>query len=223
MIRASAERGWSIKLIVDEDGYVCTYTEKADGSTVVAYDNEIFPVVDEYVRCHPDFTFHGARGTLFLTGFDGILGYRTQSEPVDAAEAALRLDREAEIREASKVVAAMKAEGWTFGSHSCDHRHMTRLSADEFKNDIDTWLGEVGSIVGETQLFCWPYGDHTDARYGADLRRGELHQVSLRQRLSHILRLRLGEIYRRGAGRARRFYRSQGNDRGCSLLYRNGV
>ena len=174
----SRKRGTGMvdKLIVDEDGYVCTYTEKADGSTVVAYDNEIFPVVDEYVRCHPDFTFHGARGTLFLTGFDGILGYRTQSEPVDAAEAALRLDREAEIREASKVVAAMKAEGWTFGSHSCDHRHMTRLSADEFKNDIDTWLGEVGSIVGETQLFCWPYGDHTDARYGADLRRGELHR-----------------------------------------------
>lgn len=185
----SRKRGTGMvdKLIVDEDGYVCTYTEKADGSTVVAYDNEIFPVVDEYVRCHPDFTFHGARGTLFLTGFDGILGYRTQSEPVDAAEAALRLDREAEIREASKVVAAMKAEGWTFGSHSCDHRHMTRLSADEFKNDIDTWLGEVGSIVGETQLFLLALRrpHRRTLRCRSSPRRAA--QVSLRQRLSHIL------------------------------------
>lgn len=169
-------RGMVDKIILDEDGYICTYTKMADGSEVISYDNEHFPVLDAFVREHPDFTFHGARGTIFFTGFDGILGYRTQSEPLTEAEAALGLDRNAEIAEACKIVAAMKEEGWTFGSHSYNHRHMTRLSAANFKLDTDMWEAEVGSIVGETQLFCWPYGDHTDANYNADLRKGELHK-----------------------------------------------
>lgn len=164
------------KLIVDEDGYVCTYTKMQDGTEVISYDNEHFPVINAFVREHPDFTFHGARGTIFFTGFDGILGYRTQSEPLTEAEAALGLDRNAEIAAAKKVVAAMKEEGWTFGSHSYNHRHMTRMSAAEFKKDTDMWREEVGSIVGETQLFCWPYGDHTDSKYNANLRKGELHK-----------------------------------------------
>lgn len=169
-------RGMVDKIILDEDGYICTYTKMADGTEVISYDNEHFPVLDAFVREHPDFTFHGARGTIFFTGFDGILGYRTQSEPLTDAEAALGLDRNAEIAEASKIVAAMKEEGWTFGSHSYNHRHMTRLSAEGFKLDTDMWEAEVGSIVGETQLFCWPYGDHTDANYNANLRKGELHK-----------------------------------------------
>lgn len=160
------------KLIVDEDGYVCTYTKMADGTEVISYDNEHFPVLNAYVREHPDFTFRGARGTLFFTGFDGILGYRTQSEPINAAEAALKLDRNAEIEGAKKVLAALSAEGWTYGSHSYNHRHMPRYTAAEFKEDTDMWLREVGSLVGETQLFCWPYGDHGSG----SLRKGDLHQ-----------------------------------------------
>lgn len=169
-------RGMVDKIILDEDGYICTYTKMADGTEVISYDNEHFPVLDAFVREHPDFTFHGARGTIFFTGFDGILGYRTQSEPLTDAEAALGLDRNAEIAEARRIVAAMKEEGWTFGSHSYNHRHMTRLSAANFKLDTDMWEAEVGSIVGPTQLFCWPYGDHTDANYNANLRKGELHK-----------------------------------------------
>lgn len=164
------------KLIVDDDGYVCTYTKMKDGTEVISYSNEHFPVLNAFVREHPDFTFRGARGTIFFTGFDGIMGYRTQSEPLTEAEAALGLDRNAEIAAAKKVVAAMKEEGWTFGSHSYNHRHMTRMSASEFKKDTDMWRDEVGSIVGETKLFCWPYGDHTDKKYNANLRKGELHK-----------------------------------------------
>ncbi len=164
------------KIIVDEDGNVCTYTKHKDGTEIVSYDNELFPIINSFVREHPDFTYHGARGTLFFTGFDGILGYRTQSEPIDDAEASLGLDRNEEIKKATAVIEALRAEGWTFGSHSYHHAHMTRMSPEEFKADADKWFEEVGSIIGETQLFCWPYGDHTDANYDSNLRKGELHK-----------------------------------------------
>lgn len=165
-------RGMVDKLILDEDGYVCTYTKHANGKEVISYENEIFPIIDAFVRKHPDFSFRGARGTLFFTGFDGICGYRTQSEPVDDREAALGLDRQDEISKAMLIIEALREEGWTFGCHGYNHRHMPTLTEEQFKWEIDAWREEVGAIVGDTGLFCWPYGDHG---YG-DLRKGDLHK-----------------------------------------------
>ncbi len=167
-------RGMVDKLIVDEFGYVCTYTKHKDGGEVVSYDNELFPILDAFVRQHPDFTFRGARGTLFFTGFDGICGYRTQSEPVDDAEAKLNIDRQAEIAAAKVVIEAMREEGWTFGSHGYDHSHMPRISPEKFRWEIDTWREEVGAIIGDTALFCWPYGHHTEG--DVSIRKNEQHK-----------------------------------------------
>ena len=169
-------KGMVDKLIVDEDGYVCTYTKHKDGTEVVSYENELFPILDAFVREHPDFTYQGARGTLFFTGFDGICGYRTQSEPVNDAEARLNLDRQDQIAQAKVVIEAMRAEGWTFGSHGYNHSNMPKISATTFRREIDMWREEVGAIVGDTQLFCWPYGAHTSEDKTVNLRKNAQHQ-----------------------------------------------
>ena len=167
-------KGMVDKLIVDEFGYVCTYTKHKDGTEVISYDNELFPILDAFVRENPEFTFRGARGTLFFTGFDGICGYRTQSEPVDNAEAALKLDRQKEIAQAKVVIEAMREEGWTFGSHGYNHSHMPKITAASFRKEIDMWREEVGAIVGDTGLFCWPYGHHTEGE--VNIRKNAQHK-----------------------------------------------
>ncbi len=167
-------RGMVDKLILDESGRVCTWSRHADGKEVVSYDNEIFPIVDAFVREHPDFTFHGGRGTLFFTGFDGICGYRTQLEPIDEKEAALGLDRQEEIRAVKPVIEAMRKEGWTFGSHSYGHGRMPTFPSERIRSDTNQWLEEVGAIVGKTGLFCWPYGGHTSG--SVSLRKNEDHK-----------------------------------------------
>ncbi len=163
------------KLILDEYGYVCTYKKFNDGREVISYDNEIFPILDAFIREHPDFTFHGARGVLCLTGFDGILGYRTQSRE---SEGGYGLDsttnRASEIEAVKPVIAALKAEGWTFGSHSYSHYWMSNCTAKTFQMEFDYWLEEVGSLVGETQVFVWPFGDHG----GGSLRKGANHKYA---------------------------------------------
>ncbi len=184
-------RGMVDKLIVDEFGYVCTYTKHADGTEVISYDNELFPILDAFVREYPEFTFRGARGTLFFTGFDGICGYRTQSEPVDSAEAALGLDRQSEIAGAKVVIEAMREEGWNFGSHGYNHSHMPKISAASFRKEIDMWREEVGAIVGDTQLFCWPYGHHTEG------------SVSLRKNAEHKYLFDSGFTFMFGCGSGR--------------------
>ncbi len=150
------------KLIVGEDGRVCTYTLHADGTEVISYENEAFPIIDEFVRQHPDFTFQGARGTLCNTGFDGVLGYRTQKNPKED------VDPEYEKEQAKLVVAALKEEGWTFASHSYGHGHMDQSSFDYVKEDTDSWIEEVVPIIGETKIMVWPYG--------GSIRDGEEHK-----------------------------------------------
>ncbi len=184
-------RGMIDKLIVDEFGYVCTYTKHKDGQEVISYDNELFPILDAFVREHPDFTFRGARGTLFFTGFDGICGYRTQPEPIDEAEAALKLDRQAEIAGAKVVIEALREEGWNFGSHGLNHSHMAKISPSTFRWEIDTWREEVGAIVGDTGLFCWPYGEWS---------RGS---VNLRNNAEHKYLFDSGFYFMFGCGSAR--------------------
>ncbi len=167
-------RGMVDKLILDESGRVCTWTRHEDGKEEISYDNEIFPVINAFVREHPDFTFQGGRGTLFFTGFDGICGYRSQSEPIDDKEAALGLDRQAEVRAVKPVIEAMREEGWTFGSHSYAHGRMPNFSSERIRRDTNQWLEEVGAIVGKTGLFCWPYGGHTAG--AVSLRKNEDHK-----------------------------------------------
>ena len=35
------------------------------------------PLIDTFVKEHPDFSYHGRKGILAMTGYDGVLGYRT--------------------------------------------------------------------------------------------------------------------------------------------------
>ena len=150
------------KLIVGEDGRVCTYTKHADGTEVISYENEAFPILDEFVRQHPDFTFRGARGTLCNTGFDGVLGYRTQDDPTED------VDPEYEKEQAKLVAQALKDEGWTFASHSYGHAQMNQKDLEYIKKDTDNWIEEVTAIIGETKIMVWPYG--------ASIREGEAHK-----------------------------------------------
>ncbi|MGI6169035.1 MAG: polysaccharide deacetylase family protein [Christensenellales bacterium] len=139
------------KLIIDENGKIASETYLADGSVKVSYDNEFVMILDSFVEEHPDFSFEGAKGAFALTGFQGILGYRTQHDSPK--------DRDAEIEAAKKVVAKLKENGWTFISHTYGHPHMGSADLAKVADDTQKWQDEVASIVGDTQILVWPYGD----------------------------------------------------------------
>ncbi len=151
-------RGMVDKLIVDDKGKIATYTKHSTGEEIISYDNEIFPILNQFCEENPDFSFRGARGTLALTGFQGILGYRTQH---DAPEGT---DYEKEKEEALKVVSVLKENGWNFGSHSYGHYKMnSRLSVNQVAEDTELWNQEVKKLIGDTKIFFFPYGETISA------------------------------------------------------------
>ena len=68
--------GFASKLVVDENGDVKNEYIEDDGS-VSTGDYDMVPLIDTFVKEHPDFSYHGRKGILAMTGYDGVLGYRT--------------------------------------------------------------------------------------------------------------------------------------------------
>jgi hypothetical protein len=95
------EEGFTSKLVIGEDGELwaeCTdpYTQE----TFLTQDLDAITILDKFIREHPDFSPFGVKGCLSLTGYEGILGYRTQNDidigPDDPRRPAFDANRKAE-------------------------------------------------------------------------------------------------------------------------------
>ena len=72
--------GFTYKLIIGDDGLIWSYGLDPQGNEVVSQDLDAITILDKFVREHPDFSPFGAKGSLSLTGYQGILGYRTNTD-----------------------------------------------------------------------------------------------------------------------------------------------
>lgn len=134
------------KIVLDSSKNIATCT----GKSAPEYNAEFVTILEDFITRHPDFSFNGARGLICLTGYDGILGYRTNRDSAN---------RDTEIASVKPVIAKLKSLGWEFASHSYGHYHMKKISNEKFKNDIAEWKNEVEPLVGKTQIYVYPYGE----------------------------------------------------------------
>lgn len=162
-------RGTATKMVLDENGKpICEYIQ-ADGTTVTgAYD--CVPLLNQFLEEHPDGAYRGARGTIALTGYNGILGYRTDiayktGENLTADQKAW-LDAhpdfnwEQECEEAKKVAQAVKDTGWNFASHTWGHiRVGANTGLETIKTDTEKWLAYVEPLVGDTDTIIFAHGE----------------------------------------------------------------
>ena len=144
------ENGIVHKLVIDEKNEIAAWTDNENGGEL-SYDQDIITILEEFIKQHPDFSIRGARGIIALTGFEGVLGYRSQSE--DNEE-----NYEEEAEKAVVIVNKLKEMGWRFACHSFTHWNLRSISFDSFMYDVDTWDAEVKPIIGETDLYIYPFG-----------------------------------------------------------------
>ena len=114
------QNGFAYKLIIGEDGKIASWGKDPQGNEVVSRDLDAIPILDKFVEEHPDFSPFGAKGCLSLTGYQGILGYRTQTDTKSWTEAQ-EANRQKEIEAVKPIIAELKRTGWTFGSHTWGH------------------------------------------------------------------------------------------------------
>ena len=155
------ENGFTYKLVIGDDGKVWSWGLDPQGNEVTSRDLDAITILDKFVEEHPDFSPFGAKGSLSLTGYCGILGYRTQTEKENQT-AAHEENRQKEREAVKPIIEELKRTGWTFGSHTWGHINLAKKSLDVVKEDTEKWLSEVGELVGATPILYYPHGARPD-------------------------------------------------------------
>ena len=161
--------GFAEKLIVDDNGEVKnTYLE--DDGSVSTGDYDMVPLIDSFVKEHPDFSYHGHKGIIALTGYEGVLGYRTDEVYRTKEESRLTayqkafletnpdFDFDAEVKQATAVADAMKENGWEFASHTWGHINPVAYGYDATVQDTQRWLENVAPVTGDTDVLIFAFG-----------------------------------------------------------------
>jgi hypothetical protein len=141
--------GFASKIVIDENGRPTAEMILNDGTTSFG-EYDLIPVLETFVAEHPDFSYKGARGIIALTGYEGVLGYRTQ----DPKSPTYQQDKKAVV----EVVKVLKEWGWEFASHSYGHRDMNKYNYSFLVYDTNKWKEEVGSLIGPTDIYIYPFG-----------------------------------------------------------------
>lgn len=163
-------QGYADRLVLDENGLVkCEFTD-VDGTKKVG-DYDMVPILETFIAEHPDFSYRGARPTIALTGYNGIFGYRTndyykegpEGEDLGATQRAFlkahpEYDYDRDCAEARKIAEALKAQGWTFASHTYGHRDAAASTVEQLKTDHERWKIAVGQFIGETDKIIFAFG-----------------------------------------------------------------
>ncbi len=156
------------KLVLDENGDVkCLYTDPAGNTSVGDYD--VVPRLNSFLKEHPDGAYHGARGILAMTGYNGVFGYRTDTDYL--LQENLMEDQRAwldshpdynydqDVADATAVADALKEEGWEFASHTWGHLSVTDKSVDTLRTDNEKWVATVEPITGPVDTIIFAHGN----------------------------------------------------------------
>lgn len=144
------KNGNVFKLILDSSGNIATYSINPKGETVVSKNNELIPIIDEFVKAHEDFSLKGAKGLIALTGYQGILGYRTNNlDSPNYAE---------DKKNVEAVISRLKQTGWSFACHGFGHLDADKINLETLERDTTRWRTEVEPLIGTTCIYVYPFG-----------------------------------------------------------------
>lgn len=136
-------QGFSEKMVLDESGEIQSEYLDSEGQTVTgAFD--VVPIVNQFVEEHPDFSLRGAKGIVSVTGYQGVFGYGIETGG----------------KTISAIAERLKEDGWKIACQGYGNNLMeSELDNDSFVDEMEEWQEKVGSLVGETSLLVFPYGE----------------------------------------------------------------
>lgn len=136
--------GLAQKLLVDDNGDVRVKVVEPSGGIRIT-NQDLIPLVDEFVARHPKFSAQGAKGLLGLTAYEGLFGEHNLTSP--AARVRIRA-----------LVRRLEATGWSFASHTYGHIDLGRDSLGTIAVDTARWKAAVHGLLPPTDMLIYPFG-----------------------------------------------------------------
>ena len=157
--------GFASRLVVDDNGDIkAEYVDENNVTQIGNYD--LVPILEDFIEAHPDFSYRGARATLAVCGYEGIFGYRIQSETI--AKKGQDYYNE-QVVGATKVVDALRNKGYRLACYSFDNKDYSNMSADQVNQDIQKWKSQIAPVIGEIDTIVFArgkdIGDYTGGKF----------------------------------------------------------
>ncbi len=149
--------GFSSRLLVDKAGNLTS--EKVFNKTETG-DFDFVPILETFVKEHPDFSYKGARAIMAVTGIRYVFGYEINPDYPDPKYLKEERDITAQIEQATKVANKLKELGYDIACYTYANDPYGTMDISEIQEDVTKWKEIVGPIVGETNILV--YGRDSD-------------------------------------------------------------
>ncbi len=157
--------GFASKIVLQNGNLKCQYINSEGKEKIGDYD--AVPILESFIKGHPDFSYNGARMTLALTGYNGVFGYRTDASYqtgvglTELQEKWLKnnpeFDYENEVAQAREVAQALLDAGYEFANKTWGDRIVGTSKLADLKTDNEKWKASVEPIIGRTDIFVFSH------------------------------------------------------------------
>lgn len=143
--------GIASKLVLQDDGSITCEMVTGSGTTQTgAYD--LVPILDQFVADHPDFSYHGAKAVLALTGYNGLFGYRTHAAGRENFGEQAYTENVATVQ---ALAEALQDSGYELGCYTYANAPYGGFSLSEIQADMQLWVDEVTPILGTLDVMVF--------------------------------------------------------------------
>ncbi|MEF9990655.1 MAG: hypothetical protein RRZ84_06380 [Romboutsia sp.] len=141
--------GFTKRLVLDKNNEVSTLVKNPTSNQYsISRDGDLVPILDDYIKNNPDFSYQGAKGILGVTGYEGVFGYDIEDN--------------SNLEQLTKITTRLMENGWEIASHSYTHNGKGFFGDNPIYNklvyDFDKWDRKIRPIIGDTNIFISPYG-----------------------------------------------------------------
>ena len=157
--------GFAHRLVVDDNGDIkAEYVDENNVTQVGNYD--LVPILEDFIADPPHFSYKSGRATLAVCGYEGIFGYRIQSETI--ANKGNEYYNE-QVVGATKVVEALREKGYRLACYSFENKDYSNISAEQVNQDIQKWKSQIAPVIGEIDTIVFArgkvIGDYTGGKF----------------------------------------------------------
>ncbi len=143
--------GFAHKLVLDASGDIkAEYVDSAGNKLVGDYD--LVPILESFLKEHPDFSYRGARAILAVTGSQGIFGYRINSSYIANKSQTYQQEQ---VAGAQKIVSALRGKGYTLACNTFGNGKYADFNTNQITQDLQKWTQDITPVIGEVDVFVF--------------------------------------------------------------------
>lgn len=146
--------GFIDKYIIDRNNKISTYTKQEYIHERVSYTNDFIPLLENFIKNHPDFSHQNARANLIVNGSNGFLGYNIEHTFEHYKY---------ELKEVSKVTKQLRKLGYHFiyGGYdsSLNNHDCTKITIE---NDFNFYKKHLSKVIEKNNYL---YTSHQNLKH----------------------------------------------------------